>query len=96
MLSLEELLKEVSKDGRIYPRPQQWNKLYELLPNRQRKRAGWEPPVPLILGAWWHTTNEEKRERFYDHIHWAAKNGSLDLIADFIYSLNEEDWYIGD
>jgi hypothetical protein len=93
MPSLDDVLIEVSKDGRVCPKPQKWVSLWEMLPGRRPKGHGWEPPSPLILAAWGHTSDMEKRERFHDHIRWAYQFGALDSVADFILNLNPEDWH---
>jgi hypothetical protein len=64
-----------------------------MLPNRQRRGVGWEPPAPLILAAWWNTTDAEKRERFRLHIQWAGDHGALEEVAAMIAALRREDWY---
>jgi hypothetical protein len=91
MPTLNEVLTEASKDRRVCPKPDYWNRLWKLLPDRLRKGVGWEPPPPLILGAWWHTSNSQKRERFHNHIRWADQHGALDTIAELIFRLNPED-----
>ena len=50
-----ETLKEFCrKDGRVCPMPKCWNDLWESLPaRRQLATGGWEPAVPLVLGAWY-------------------------------------------
>jgi acetyl esterase/lipase len=35
------------------------------------------PPSPLILVAWWETSDLQKRERFEQHIHWAEHHKML-------------------
>jgi len=77
----------------VCPQPQRWNELWELLPERRRVGAGWEPALPLILGAWWHTSDAEKRSRFLSHICWAAEHGALSKVASFIKSLGPEQWH---
>ena len=61
---LEEILAFSQAVKRICPQPQLWNELWETLPNKKRVGAGWEPPLPLILGAWWNTTDLEKKTAF--------------------------------
>ncbi|MCX7112834.1 MAG: hypothetical protein NTX45_22490 [Proteobacteria bacterium] len=90
---LGSLLSYVEADGRICPQPQRWNELWELLPNKERTGAGWKPPLPLILAAWWHTTDLEKMLRLKAHIEYAAKNGTIDEIDDFIRCLPQVDWH---
>ncbi len=48
---------------------------------------------PLILGAWWHTSDAEKQSRFLSHIQWAAEHDALPKIAIFIKSLTPEQWH---
>jgi hypothetical protein len=95
MATLDEVLAESTKGGRICPQPNKWNELWELLPNKQRKGAGWEPSLPLILAAWHDTPHMMKIIRFQEHIRWAATHGKLDQIYDFITSLKPEEWYLG-
>lgn len=44
-----------------------------------------EPPKPLILAAYWHSTDEEKGRRWREMIEWAKRNGCaqvLDMVSD--------------
>lgn len=73
--------------------PREWNRLFEILKNKQQKPSGgWEPPLPLILAAWWDTIPAAKVLRFHEHLEWAGKNGQLDEIGEFLRSLTEEQW----
>jgi hypothetical protein len=71
MKTLNEVLAECEAHGRVSPQPQKWNELWELLPDRRRQGAGWEPPLPLILAAWHDSSDAEKRERLRLHLRWA-------------------------
>jgi hypothetical protein len=53
MTTFEVLMIEAIKDGRVCPQPVVWQQLWEILPDRRRVGAGWEPLSPLILAAWW-------------------------------------------
>jgi hypothetical protein len=90
---LEALLVYVQADGRICPQPQRWNELWKILPNKQQEDTGWKPPLPLILGAWWHSTGLEKMLRLEEHIIYAAKNGVLDKVDRFLRGLSRNDWH---
>ena len=96
MATLDEVLMEIEKDGRICPQPQKWNELWEMLPNKKRKGAGWEPPLPLILAAWWDTPILMKKLRIQEHIRWAEQNEALDSVYEFLKSLDCDDWYYCD
>lgn len=46
-----------------------------------------KPPKPLILGAYWDTTEDEKDRRWREMIAWAQHNGCahvLDMVSDEI------------
>lgn len=86
---LSSLLSYVSEDGRICPQPVYWNILYNMLPNAVQ--AGLSPP--LILGAWNIAPGLLKIDRLRQHIEYAAENGVLDLVDQYIRSLNRKQWY---
>jgi len=89
---MEQLLAYVKSDGRVCPKPDKWNQLYKLLPYKKRKGAGWEPPLPLILAAWHHTSDYQKRDRLEVHIQYATDKGALDRAAGYLYGLTEDQW----
>ena len=93
---LADLLKYVKSDGRICPQPKLWNEMWEMLPDKKRKGNGWDPPLPLILGAWWHTSDMEKKMRLKQHIEYAAQKGALDEIDDSLRNLTPDQWHKDD
>lgn len=95
MDTLNDLKLYVQSVSRVCPQPLKWNELWEMLPNKRRIDSGWNPALPLILGGWWHSTDEDKRQRFLMHIKYAYDNGVIDDIARFLYSLKPGDWYCG-
>jgi hypothetical protein len=90
--SFEGVIGYCHEQGRVCPM-HKWNELWELLPDRQRAGAGWEPALPLILGAWGETSNEAKAERLAEHVVWADKHGNLSIIANYLRALPESDWH---
>ncbi len=90
--SLEDLIRYSKSNNRIVPCPPKWNEIYEMLPNRKRVGAGWDPPIPLILGGWWYSTEHEKQQRFFQHLRYAEKNGIIKEVSGFIRSLTEDEW----
>jgi len=91
------LLEYVGSNGRVCPQPQNWNELWELLPNRRRVGSGWEPPLPLILAAWWTTPALSKMLRLQEHIRYAAEHGAIAQVDAFLRGLAEEEWaHLGD
>jgi len=92
---LAMLLAYVTEHGKICPQPQRWNELWQLLPNRQRNsNGGWNPPLPLILGAWHIATGIEKTQRLREYIEYAHQNGAFDEVDSFLRRLRESDWYV--
>jgi hypothetical protein len=93
MTAFEHLMVEANKDGRVCPQPMVWNRLWELLPNRRRVGPGWEPPPPLILAAWWETSDSDKRGRFHLHLRWASEHGAIESVTNLLSSMKPEDWH---
>lgn len=94
---LESLIQFVQENNRICPKPNLWNKLWQILPNKKRVGAGWEPPLPLILGAWWLSSGSEKQLLLIEHLKYAASNGVLEQVDSFLRGLDEDEWaHIGD
>jgi len=91
--SADNLIAYSRENGRVCPQPTYWNELWEMLPDRRQIGAGWEPPLPLILGAWHYATNMEKMMRLAEHIQWAAKHGKLAEASAFLRHLVECDWH---
>ena len=79
--------------GRVCPKPAHWDAIWKLLPNRRRVEGGWEPPLPLILGGWWASSDEDKRQRIECHIRWAHKHGALPAVSAGLRALKESDWH---
>ena len=88
-----EVISLATKSGRVCPQPQEWNRLYDLLPNRCRAGNGWEPALPLILAAWHDAPAMLKMLRLREHIEWAERHNALEKIHAFLVSLPEEKWH---
>lgn len=89
---LDELLAFVRQQDRVCPVPGRWAELYDLLPGRSQDGAGWHPAVPLILGGWWYSSIQDKRERLAEHIQYAAANGALPFVEQFLRGLPASEW----
>lgn len=92
---LEDLLEYVKADGRICPNPQEWNTLWEMLPDKRYVGSGWEPPLPLILAAWWDTLFLAKISRLEEHIRFADKHNVLEEVDTYLRGLKAEQWFYG-
>lgn len=90
---LEALLAWCVADGRVCPHPLDWKRLWETLPGREYTGSGWRPALPLILAAWWSTTDDQKRDRLREHIEWAAAHGALDRVELLLRGLADDRWH---
>ena len=89
---LEALVDFVLDNGRVCPLPDRWNELWKMLPSRRRVGNGWEPPLPLILAAWWNTPALMKIVRLEEHIQYAEAHGVLVDIDRYLRRLPEDEW----
>ena len=95
--TFETLWEYCTRNNRVCPMPPKWNDMYGMLDNTKRVGAGFEPPIPLILGAWGNTSDSEKQERLKIHIQWCVDNNQDEEIGAYLKSLAEEDWaHIGE
>ena len=74
--------------------PDAWNQLYQMLPDTRRHGADWEPPQPLILGGWHHSSDWQKAERLREHLAWAASHGALPRVHAYLVSLPDDAWHV--
>jgi hypothetical protein len=91
--SVETVIEFARSEGRVCPQPQRWNELWEMLPEKKRVGVGWSPSLPLILAAWWETSNTDKQERLFSHIRYAAEHGALERVHSFLISLPHDQWH---
>ncbi|MEA5114772.1 MAG: hypothetical protein VB050_12175 [Geobacteraceae bacterium] len=93
MKTAENLKKYAQELERVCPEPGKWHQLWEMLPNREQKSSGgWNPPLPLILAAWPHTSALQKRLRLLEHIDYAESHGVIEEISNFLKGLPESQW----
>lgn len=91
--SLESLWAYCNAENRLVPMPPHWNDLFGMLKNKHQKPSGgWEPPLPLILGAWHNSMPIEKQMRLKEHLQWAQDKGQLEEVGRFLRSLSESQW----
>lgn len=90
--TLESLWAYCASNNRLIPK--KWNDFYNLLKDKKQKSSGgWEPPLPLILGAWWNTIPIQKQSRFKEHVQWAFDHGQIDKIGNYLRGLKENEWF---
>lgn len=91
-ITLTNIMEYCCANNRICPMPQQWNKLWEMLPGSHRVTSGWRPPSPLILGSWHYSTPDMKIKRLAEHMQWAVNHNAIVPVVGYLYGLAEKDW----
>lgn len=92
----KSLLDYCRDNGRFCPQPQEWNQIWEMLPQRtQKPSGGWIPALPLILGAWHYASGLDKLLRLREYIEWADKHDAIDEVDAFLRGLSESQWFHG-
>jgi hypothetical protein len=90
-LTLEQVLQEARRDNRVCPKPEKWLSMYALL--AARSAGAPLPPAPLTGEVWNRTPTTPKRMCFVEHVEWAAAQGLLPAVHEFLKSLGEKDWH---
>jgi hypothetical protein len=93
VITADELIGQLRLEGRVCPLPAGWNALWESLPVGHRDEERAKAPPPLILAAWFESSDLQKRDRFEEHLRWAEKFGTLEKAADFLRALPDADWH---
>ena len=90
----ENLMAYCVETNRVCPKPDHWTQLYKLLPNTvQKSSGGWHPSLPQILGGWWNSNNDDKKDRLAEHIRWADRHGAIAIVDGFLRTLTETQWH---
>ena len=77
-----------------FPMPDGWNQIYVTLlkiHERLGAKTNSPPPIPLILGGWWESSDRQKHERWIETIEWAKQHGALSEIAVLITRIEYTD-----
>lgn len=82
------LLLELSRtNDRICPNAAKWHQLWELLGSPSGV------PPPLVLSGWAFSTDRQKRDRFAQHLEFAAETGKLSDVEQFVSTLADDEWH---
>jgi hypothetical protein len=90
--SIDEFMREITKNNRVCPNPILWNDLHTLAIESNFNNQT-PPSLPLILGAWWDTSDADKAERLKELIDCCYATEVSDIAWTFVKSLDEEDWH---
>ena len=86
--TVDSYISRLDEQMKLVPNPQHWNDLYELL----KKHAIKDIPAPLILSAWWHTSETEKRNRFIHHLNRAYELNVWQDAMTLLEGLKDDQW----
>ena len=92
-INAEDVMVEARRNNRLCPQPAQWQRLYELLPDKAHGVRGWQPAPPVSEQAWAVTPSLAKRMCLRDHIEWAESHAALDAVYSFLKDLPENQWH---
>ena len=79
-----QLLEAIDRGILICPNPKYWDQAYKLLKLKVGNEA--KDVVPLILAAWYPSTDEDKLGRLKEQLQLARKHG---IQADFLEALGK-------
>lgn len=88
--ALDELLEYVRQDNRVCPMPRPWHDFWKLISASANEGDG--PPLPLVLSVWYLASDARKRECLREQIHWANRNGFLEVADAYLRGLSADQW----
>jgi hypothetical protein len=93
--SLKDLSDLCNQNDRVCPMPNKWNDLYEIVTTKDHDLGNDQvmPHMPLILGAWWDTTDGDKRNRLSEQLKWCQENNRSDIAWAYLNSLKDDEWH---
>ena len=90
--SRSEIFHEIRRENRVCPNPLYWNELHEIIVRADINQRQ-APPLPLILGAWWESSDEEKADRLVELLNWADQNSVINVAWAYIMALKGDEWH---
>lgn len=89
----QSLIDFCSDEGRVCPSPISWNAMWKMLCDTDGVESDASAPKPLILSAWWATTDGQKCDRLMEQIIWASANGAYESANSFLRALADDQWH---
>lgn len=90
-LSLETVVAFARRHNRVCPLPSEWQRLFDLVPDKKQTSRGWRPEAP-VSGRAGMTPAMSKRLMLREQIEWAAQRGALQPVFAFLQALDERQW----
>lgn len=93
VLTAHDVMLEARRFNRVCPRPDAWQRLYDLIPGKIESGPLRQPNPPLVGDAWNVTSAMPKRMCLRDQVEWAEHHGALEAVMQFLKALPEDQWY---
>jgi len=87
------LLNNCIKRSQVCPKPVVWNEFFEFITTKLCFSPEEKFPPPIILAAWYKTSDLEKFERFNEQLRIVYDKGYIRQIKVFLDNYSEEDWH---
>ncbi len=91
--ALESLLAFIRSNGRVCPEPEYWNEMWNVLCSREPRPTQVKPGLPLILGGWHYSSDDDKRDCLEAQVRWAAAHGRLGEVDAFLRGIRDDEWH---
>lgn len=88
----ESFLEDFKSQGGICLRGKYWDKAFTIVTG-SKKRDNSILPNPLVLSGWDYSDDEEKSERFIQHLNFAYENGKWGKLLEYFNTVPEEAWH---
>lgn len=90
-MTLEEAIAMSTQNDRVCPQPSPWTAIHRRL--AKVPVLGDKLPLPLILGGWHYSSDQEKQSRFHLHLAFADQHGLMEFVAQRMNEMAESDWH---
>jgi hypothetical protein len=78
--------------GHSYPKPQYWDRLYQMLEEEAEKRGRTPPPPPITHTLDHEPNDDDKINRLREQVEWADRNQLLHRIQMFFDAMPPSAW----
>lgn len=91
-MKLDQYLKKLDGEGKICLEGKYWDEAFTIVTG-SKKRDNSVLSNPLILSGWHYSDDQEKSNRFREHLTYAYEYGTWTQLLKFIDNLSDEAWY---
>lgn len=92
-MELNEYIDHLDKTGKVCLKGKYWDHAFTIA-TKSKERNNSILPNPLILSGWNYSDDNEKRERFRQHLRYSYDNKTWTDLIHYIESLSLDAWHI--